>query len=111
MKIKLTLLLFVLLLGAPSLYAAAADPCLSPQVPKQSVAIGISSATTTQLIALETGKAIYVCGWNFTAVIGTGATYLFQYGTGTTCGTGTVALTGAMIGNGGPNVYSAPSGI
>jgi hypothetical protein len=58
-----------------------------------SVAINISTATTTQLVALSAGKAIYVSAWDVIAA-GTGNVTL-EYGTGTNCGTGTTALTGA----------------
>ncbi|MGH6796864.1 MAG: hypothetical protein ACREDI_00575 [Roseiarcus sp.] len=58
-----------------------------------SVPINISTATTTQLVALAAGKAIYVTAWDVMAG-GTGAITL-EYGTGSNCGTGTTALTGA----------------
>lgn len=58
-----------------------------------SVAINISTATTTQLIALSSGKSIYITAWDVLAA-GTGNITL-EYGTGTNCGTGTTALTGA----------------
>jgi hypothetical protein len=66
---------------------------LSP-VPESggSVAISISTATTTQLVALSSGKAIYVTAWDVIAA-GTGNIQL-EYGTGSNCGTGTTALTG-----------------
>ena len=56
-------------------------------------AINVSTATTTQLVALSSGKKIYVTSWDVIAG-GTG-NITFEYGTGTTCGTGTTALTGA----------------
>ena len=58
-----------------------------------SVPINISTATTTQLVAAATGKAIYVTAWDVIAA-GTGNITL-EYGTGSNCGTGTTALTGA----------------
>ena len=58
-----------------------------------SVPINISTATTTQLLAATTGKAIYVTAWDVIAA-GTGNITL-EYGTGSNCGTGTTALTGA----------------
>ena len=55
--------------------------------------INISTATTTQLVALSSGKKIYVTSWD---VIAAGAGNItLEYGTGTNCGTGTTALTGA----------------
>jgi hypothetical protein len=74
---------------------SSADPCQSNGTPKQSVALNVSSATTTQLIALSAGKQIFVCGFNFT-MVGTAQTAAFEYGTGASCGTGTTLLTGTM---------------
>ena len=70
----------------------SADPCVVS--PKSTVSIAISTATTTQLVALATGKAIYVCG--FTATVGASSTIQFEYGTGSACGNGTTALTGVF---------------
>lgn len=78
------------------------DPCQSSSIAKSSAVINIASATTTALVALSGTTTVYVCGWSFTAAVGTAATYQFEYGTGATCGTGTTVLTGAMIGNAGP---------
>jgi hypothetical protein len=74
------------------------DPCQSPGNAKSSVPINITTATTTQLVALSGTKTIYVCGASFTiAPSGTTAdTILFEFGTGASCGTGTTALTGAF---------------
>jgi hypothetical protein len=58
-----------------------------------SIPINISTATTTQLVAAAGGKAIYVSAWDVMAG-GTGNITL-EYGTGSNCGTGTTALTGA----------------
>jgi hypothetical protein len=58
-----------------------------------SVPINISTATTTQLVAGVSGKAIYVTAWD---VIAAGTTnFTFEYGTGSNCAVGTTALTGA----------------
>lgn len=59
-----------------------------------SVAVTISSATTTLLITGVSGKSIYVTGALIIAD-GTGSIQ-FKAGTGATCGTGTVNLTGNM---------------
>lgn len=66
-----------------------------------SVPIGISTATTTQLVALSSGQVIHVTAWDVIAG-GTG-TFRLVYGTGTNCGTGTTNLTGAypLIANAG----------
>lgn len=58
-----------------------------------SAAINVSTATTTQLVALSAGKKIYVT--NLNVIAGGTGNITFEYGTGTTCGTGTTALTGA----------------
>lgn len=86
-----------------------ADPCVSERVAKSSVAINVGSATTTQLVALSSGQSIYACSFTMTAASGTGATYLFESGTGTNCGSNTVALTGAMAGGGLPIIAGSGS--
>lgn len=52
-----------------------------------------STNGTTQLVALVTGQKIYVCGYVLWA--GGTSTVKLAYGTGSACGTGTVALTPA----------------
>lgn len=92
------------------------DPCQSATSAKVGVPINIGSATTTQLVAPLTGHIVYVCGFQFTAAVGTGATYQFTTGTGATCGTGTITQTGAEIGGspidsgGGYTVFKSASG-
>lgn len=58
-----------------------------------SAPINISSATTTQIVALSSGKKIYVTSLDIVAG-GTGNVTI-EYGTGTNCATGTTVLTGA----------------
>lgn len=58
-----------------------------------SAAINVSTATTTQIVALSSGKKIYVTAADIIAG-GTG-NITFEYGTGTACATGTTVLTGA----------------
>lgn len=55
--------------------------------------IDISTATTTELIALNVDKTIFLTSWDVMAG-GTG-TIRLVYGSGTACGTGTTNLTGA----------------
>lgn len=92
----------------------AADPCQSSGVTRQSVAINIGSATTTQIVALAAGKKISVCGYSVTVLglITTAGTLQFEYGTGASCGTGTTVLTGAMQGvaTAGVNILFLPGG-
>jgi hypothetical protein len=59
-----------------------------------SVAINISTATTTTLVAVSGATAIFVCGYDIEVVSGTTPTYKLVYGTGAACVTGQVALTG-----------------
>ena len=88
------------------------DPCHNGNI--QSVPLAIATATTTQLVALASGKKVYVCGYN--ATLGATTTVGLEYGTGTTCGTGTAALTGvyvstiANVGNAGATVTATPAG-
>lgn len=71
--------------------AISSDPCFTAQ--KNSVSIAISTATTTSIVPVVTGAAVYVCG--FTASFGATTTAQFEYGTSTNC-TGTHALTGVF---------------
>lgn len=63
-----------------------------------SVAINITTAVTTQLVALTAAQSIYVTSWDVMAPSGN---FTLEYGTGTLCGTGTTALTGPEAMNGG----------
>lgn len=58
-----------------------------------SAAITMSTATTTQFVALSGGTKIYITSFDFVAAGTTNVTLV--YGTGSNCGTGTTALTGA----------------
>jgi hypothetical protein len=60
---------------------------------KQVAAFNISSAVTTSIIAPITGANIYVCGMVLSQAVGAG-TLAFEYGTGSTCGTGTQIIAG-----------------
>lgn len=82
-------LAFALALALTPTFAAA-----QPAIPttQASVAIAITTATTTQLVALKSGQRIYVTAWDVIAA-GTGNIQLV-YGTGSSCGTGQTVLTG-----------------
>jgi hypothetical protein len=70
------------------------DPCLSPNVAKQSGYSQITTATTTLLITGQTGKSIYLCSLSVNMVATVAAdTVYFEQGTGATCGTGTSTST------------------
>ena len=59
-----------------------------------SALLTVSTATTTQIVALAAAKSIYVCGF---VINGAGATTAkLVYGTGTNCATGQVSLTPAF---------------
>lgn len=58
------------------------------------VAINVSTATTTQLIALSGSTKIYVTG--LAVIAGGTGNITFVYGTGSNCGTGTTSLSGAF---------------
>lgn len=71
------------------------DVCQNPTIAKSHAAVNIASPTTTQLVALSTGKTVYVC--NFTASLaGTTPTIQFETGTGSACVTSPTVLTGAF---------------
>jgi hypothetical protein len=78
--------------------AGKGDPCLSSESVKSSAIINVSTAATTQLVALSGTTVVYVCGFNFTIsqVATTANTLKFVQGTGASCGTGTADLTGAF---------------
>lgn len=82
-----------------------------------SAAINVSTATTTQLVALSGSTKIYVTSYN--VISGGTGNITFVYGTGSNCGTGTTSLTGAYnftaqagiaIGSGLSPVLVVPSG-
>lgn len=74
-------------------YTTNGSNCVPAIQASNSVAIDIAAATTTELVALTTGKTIFVTSWDVMAA-GTG-NFTLVYGTGTACGTGTTSLTGA----------------
>jgi len=78
------------------------DPCQNPGVLKSNVAINISSATTTALVAVSGATAVYVCGFSLTIsqVATTANTIAFEQGTGAACAGTPTALTG-LYGAGG----------
>lgn len=77
------------------LWLASTALAQSPIVPTTtaSVPITISTATTTQLVALQPLQSIYVTAVDIIAA-GTG-TIQFVYGTGANCGTGQKNVTGS----------------
>lgn len=106
--------LALLALSAP---AEAALVQIDPSYAVQTLPINISTPTTTQMVAGQTGIAIYVTHWDLIAG-GTGnATWV--YGDNANCVTNQVALTGPYNltaqaglspGNGSGTVLKAPKG-
>ncbi len=88
----------VAMAGSQAIAYINSDPCQDPILQKQSAAINLGASATTAVVAASTGKSIYVCNFEASAV-GTNPTLTFKYGTQTTtaCDTGAVNLTGAMI--------------
>jgi len=79
----------LLLLPTPPLAAQSTNLC------DETVAVSVSSGTTGVVVTGTPGYATVVCSFVLSAdTIATTGT--FKTGTGTTCGTGTVSLTGAM---------------
>lgn len=67
--------------------------CIPEFGASNSVPISVAAATTTELVAVVTGKLIYVTHFNFMASNTNNVKLV--YGTGTNCGTGQQNLTGA----------------
>ena len=78
----------------------------------QSVVVNISTATTTQIVAVSGTTSIYVCGYQLQIISGTTPSFYFEYGTSTSC-TGTHALMGTMGGIAGAvgEIYTFGTGI
>ncbi len=74
-------------------YTTNGTNCTQSVQASNSVPINISTSTTTQLIALQTNQTLYITSWDVMAG-GTG-NFTLEYGTGSSCGTGTTVLTGA----------------
>ena len=95
---SLAILLYAMMIAvSASAQMTGVDWCQSSNVPKESVAISLTAVGEHQVVALETGEPIQVCGYSYD-LGGTTPTLEFDYGTRTTtdCDTGTIALTGAM---------------
>jgi hypothetical protein len=56
----------------------------------------VVAATTTLLQAGVAGKVMSICGWHVTSAQSAVTAFQFIYGTGATCGTGTVNVTPAF---------------
>lgn len=84
---------YALAQGTQLCYTSNGTNCLPGVQASLSTPINIASGTTTQLVALDVNRSIYVTHWDVMAG-GTG-TFKLVYGTGTNCATGATDLTGA----------------
>ncbi len=108
-KIAIRAIALLALLAVPFAAMAgqyAVDVCQGAG--KITVPISAATAGTTSLVAPVTGSYINICSMYINPV---GGTATLEYGTGSTCGTGTTTLTGALAaaltitaGNGGNTV-------
>lgn len=116
---KILLALAALFISASSLYAQPGPQslcyttngtnCVPAVQASNSVSIASNTASTFELVAASTGKAIYVTSFNVD-VNGT-ETVQFKYGTGTNCGSGTTVLTGVYSLTVGTNVVTVGNGL
>jgi hypothetical protein len=82
-------------------FLIAGSLCAQQQVPQpticnQSAMLQMTTATTTQLVALVSGQQVRICSYALQgSTTSTATTLKLVYGTGTACATGTTALTPA----------------
>ena len=87
-------LLFLLALPCAAQQANSyADPCQNPSVAKSSTAIALASTTATAVVALVSGKTVYVCGASYTLA---GTTPTSIWSSAATCGSSPTNLTGTI---------------
>jgi hypothetical protein len=98
------------LIGTAGTVPSSNDPCSYAK--KNSVAIAVSTATTTALVAVSGSTTVYVCGFDFSiaASATTATTAQLEYGTGAACVTTHTALTGTY-GSGDAAVSTTPTVI
>lgn len=80
--------------GTVTMGAGANVVGLVQQSPGAPASINISSATTTQIVALTSAKSITITGGFLQVSAADNIT--FEYGTGSSCGTGTTTFSGAV---------------
>jgi hypothetical protein len=90
-RLTLCLLALVAMLLAPPAFAFQA-PC-SGAYPSTTKPITLTTGTTSKIITGASNAAAYICTIYLQNASGTAT---MEYGTGTLCGTGTTALTGAL---------------
>lgn len=83
--------------GTPT-FLTGADACAASNVAPSNQPVSITTATTTQIVALSAGKQIFLCEWTLTinSSATTASSMQWEFGTGASCGTGTTVLTGTM---------------
>jgi hypothetical protein len=90
---KLSYLLGCLLIALP---VCAQQFAPQPTVCSQSAVLQMTTATTTQMVALVAGESVRICSYAIQgSTTSTATTLKLVYGTGTNCATGTTALTPA----------------
>ena len=85
------------------------NPCFNPNSTPSTLAGASSGTAAVQLVALASGKQIFVCSVILTAISGTSPTYKLEYGTGTACASGTTALVGPSATSTVGQIFSYPN--
>lgn len=74
-------------------YTTSGTNCVPSIAAAASAKVSVSTNTTTEIVALASGKKIYVTSFELVATAANTAKWV--YGTGSACGTGQADLTGA----------------
>jgi hypothetical protein len=89
-----------------ALSATAANPCQNPNATLTAIAGATSGTSATQIIALASGKQIFICSVVLTTISGTSPTYKLEYGTGSNCAVVVGTLVGPSAVSVAGNVFS-----
>jgi hypothetical protein len=115
MKTLARLLCILLLCGCAAAQVnssdAAGNACVDQRAALQSIALNASTTSAVQIVALASGKKIYVCA---ITVIGGGTspTFSLVYGTGSNCVTGQAVLTQAIpLSTSTPFNFASPAAV
>lgn len=95
MAVALGLMLLPLAAHAQIVGPTGPGVCANPTLPRYSVSI--TGTASSQLVTGNAAQRIHVCDFYWSNA--SAGTAQLEYGTGSTCGTGTTALTGAMTGS------------
>jgi|ERR1017187_9651940 hypothetical protein len=85
------------------------NPCYNPNSTPTSLNGATSGTALTQIIALSSGKQIFLCSVTFTVVSGTTINYELEYGTATNCASGTTVLVGPSATVTAGQIFSYPN--